>query len=88
MAEAVASVIDNQVNPAVAMHGGRVSLVDVQDNIVYVQLAGGCQGCGMAAVTLKQGIERMLRESFPQIVEVVDVTDHARGTNPYYQAAK
>lgn len=88
LAEAVASVIDNRINPAVAMHGGRVSLVDVQDDIVYVQLAGGCQGCGMATVTLKQGIERMLKESFPQIVEVVDVTDHAGGTNPYYQAAK
>lgn len=88
LAEAVASVIENRINPAVAMHGGRVALVDVRDDVVYVQLAGGCQGCGMASVTLKQGIERMLKESFPQITDVVDVTDHAQGANPYYQAAK
>ncbi len=88
LAEAVSQVIETRINPAVAMHGGRVALVDVQDNVVYVQLAGGCQGCGMATVTLKQGIERMLMEAFPQITEVVDVTDHTSGTNPYYQAAK
>lgn len=86
-AEAVAQVIDTHINPAVAMHGGRVVLVDVQENVIYVELAGGCQGCGMARVTLKQGIERMLKEAFPQITEVVDVTDHSVGTNPYYQAS-
>ncbi len=88
LAEAVAQVIETRINPAVAAHGGRIGLVDVQDNVVYVQLAGGCQGCGMATVTLRQGIERMLKEAFPQIVDVVDVTDHAQGTNPYYQSAK
>ena len=87
-AEQVSQVIDTRINPAVAGHGGRVALVDVKDDIVYVELSGGCQGCGMATVTLKQGIEQMLREAFPQIVEVVDVTDHSVGTNPYYQAAK
>lgn len=88
LAKQVAKVIDTRINPAVASHGGRIGLVDVRDNVVYVQLSGGCQGCGMATVTLKQGIERMLKETFPEIVEVVDVTDHARGTDPYYQAAK
>ncbi len=87
LAQKVAHVIDTRINPAVASHGGHVSLVDVKDNVVYVQLAGGCQGCGMARVTLKQGIERMLREACPEITDVVDVTDHSQGTNPYYQAA-
>lgn len=88
LAERIAQVIETRINPAVAMHGGRIALVDVRDNVVYVQLGGGCQGCGLATVTLKQGIERMLREAFPEIVDVVDVTDHARGSNPYYEQAK
>jgi Fe/S biogenesis protein NfuA len=88
LAQRIAYVIENRINPAVAMHGGRVTLVDVRDNSVYVQLGGGCQGCGMANVTLKQGIERMLKESFPEITDVVDVTDHARGASPYYQAPR
>ncbi len=88
LADRVRDVIEHQINPGVAMHGGHVNLVDVRDNVVYVQLGGGCQGCGMASVTLKQGIERMLSEAVPEVTEVVDVTDHAVGTNPYYQAAK
>jgi Fe/S biogenesis protein NfuA len=88
LAERVAQVIDTRINPAVAGHGGRIGLVDVRDNIVYVELAGGCQGCGLATVTLKQGIEGMLKEAFPEIIEVVDVTDHSMGTDPYYQASK
>jgi Fe/S biogenesis protein NfuA len=88
LAQQISEVIETQVNPAVAMHGGRIGLVDVRDDVVYVQLAGGCQGCGMATVTLKQGVERMLKQMFPQIREVVDVTDHSSGSNPYYQASK
>jgi Fe/S biogenesis protein NfuA len=88
LAEKVAQVIDTRVNPAVAAHGGRIGLVDVRDNIVYVQLSGGCQGCGMATVTLKQGIERMLKEAFPEIIDVVDVTNHSMGADPYYQSSK
>jgi len=86
LAQQVAQVIETRINPAVASHGGRVALVDVRDNVVYVQLAGGCQGCGMAAVTLKQGIERMIKEVFPQVVDVVDVTNHTAGASPYYQS--
>lgn len=88
LAERVRQVIETQVNPGVAMHGGRVQLVDVQESKVFVQMSGGCQGCGMATVTLKQGIERMLRQAVPEITEVVDVTNHAAGTNPYFQSAK
>lgn len=88
LADKVRQVIDHQINPAVASHGGQVSLVDLRDNKVYVQLSGGCQGCGMASVTLKQGIERMIRQHLPEIEEIVDVTNHAAGTNPYFESSK
>ena len=88
LAERVKHVIDQRINPGVAMHGGHVELVDVRDETIFVELSGGCQGCGMARVTLKQGIERMVREMIPEIVDVVDVTDHTAGTNPYFQSAK
>ena len=78
-------VLEERINPAVASHGGHVSLIDVKDKAVYLQLEGGCQGCGMADVTLKQGIEGMIKEAVPEIEEIYDVTDHADGTNPYYQ---
>lgn len=84
VAERVEQVIDEQVNPAVAQHGGQVSLVDVRDDTVYVRMGGGCQGCGMANVTLTQGIERMITDAVPEIENIEDVTDHAAGSNPYY----
>lgn len=85
--ERVAQVIDRRINPAIAQHGGRAMLDRVEDGIAYVQLGGGCQGCGMATVTLDQGIESAILESVPEIRQVVDVTDHAAGENPYYQPA-
>lgn len=88
VAERVAQVIDLQINPSIAMHGGRAELVGVEADTVYVRLEGGCQGCGMAKVTLGQGIEVALRDAVPEISRVVDVTDHAAGTNPYYEPAK
>jgi len=84
----VQSVIDEQVNPGIASHGGRATLIDVKDQVVYVELGGGCQGCAMASVTLKQGVERMIKQAVPQIREVIDSTDHAGGTNPYFESAK
>jgi Fe/S biogenesis protein NfuA len=87
-AQAVQDILDKQINPGVAMHGGHVSLLDVKDDIAYIQLGGGCQGCGMADVTLKQGVEVLIKESVPEIRQVVDTTDHAAGKNPYYQPAK
>lgn len=80
----VQHVVDNMINPAVAMHGGHVTVIDVQDNKVFVALGGGCQGCGAAHYTLKAGIEAMLMEEIPEITEVVDSTDHAAGENPYF----
>jgi Fe/S biogenesis protein NfuA len=85
VAERVRRVLDERINPAVAGHGGQISLVAVKDNIVYVEMLGGCQGCGMARMTLRQGVERMIRQEVPEIVEVQDVTDHVSGVNPYYQ---
>ena len=88
VAERVIHVLDQQINPAIAAHGGHAELVAVEDDTAYLRLSGGCQGCGMASVTLSQGIEVALRESVPEISRVVDVTDHASGANPYYEAAK
>jgi Fe/S biogenesis protein NfuA len=88
LAEQVSQVLIEAVNPAIAAHGGRAELVSVDGTIAYLKLGGGCQGCGMAQVTLKQGIERILKESIPELTDVVDVTDHASGTDPYYQQSK
>ena len=84
----VQHVLDEQINPAVADHGGFVMLLDVKDETAYIQLGGGCQGCGMANVTLKQGVEVMIQRAVPEIKHVIDSTDHASGSNPYYQPAK
>lgn len=86
--QAVQRVIDEEINPAVASHGGWVTLLDVKDDVAYIALGGGCQGCGMVDVTLKQGIEVRIREVVPEIREIIDTTDHAGGKNPYYQPAK
>ncbi len=88
LAQRVLAVLDDQVNPSIAMHGGHAALVAVEEGVVYVRLSGGCQGCGLASVTLSQGIEVALRDSVPEIVSVVDVTDHASGANPFYEPAK
>ena len=88
VAEAVQTVLQEKINPAIAAHGGQVSLVAVEDATAYLRFGGGCQGCGMVNVTLKQGVEKTLFEDVPQITKVMDVTDHAAGTNPYYQSAK
>jgi len=86
--ERVQHLLDTSINPGVAGHGGFVRLMDVQDNVVYLQMGGGCQGCGMADVTLKQGIEHAIRQVVPTVGDVLDVTDHAGGRNPYYSPQK
>ncbi len=85
-AQKVQQVIDEYINPGVAGHGGWVLLKDVKDQDVYVQMGGGCQGCGLAAVTLRQGIERAIREAVPEVKQIFDVTDHEEGDDPYYSA--
>src|SRR5947209_4348532 len=82
----VMQVLDQEINPAIAAHGGYAELVAVEGSIAYLRLSGGCQGCGLAAVTLSQGIEVAILDGVPEITEVIDVTDHASGANPYYEA--
>ena len=77
-------ILQDQINPAVGQHGGYVNLIDVKKNIVYLELGGGCQGCGMAAVTLRKGVEKAIRDAVPEVGEILDITDHAAGRNPYY----
>ena len=84
LAGRVQEVLDDRVNPGLAAHGGVVSLVDIQGDRVVLSFGGGCQGCGMADVTLKEGISVQLKQQIPEIAEVVDVTDHAAGENPYF----
>jgi Fe/S biogenesis protein NfuA len=86
LAEKIVQVIDKQINPQIADHGGHVSLIDVKGTEVIIQMGGGCQGCGMANVTLKNGVEVALKEAIPDITAVYDVTDHASGKNPYYKS--
>jgi Fe/S biogenesis protein NfuA len=88
VAQRLLQVLEEQINPAIAAHGGRADLVAVEADTAYLRLSGGCAGCGLAAVTLSQGIEVAIRDSVPEIVNIVDVTDHASGTNPYYEPAK
>ena len=83
--EQIQHVLDEEVNPMVASHGGVVSLLEVKDHNAYLEFGGGCQGCGMIDVTLKQGVEVMIKSQIPEIEAIYDVTDHAGGTNPYYQ---
>lgn len=86
--QAIKRVLDDEVNPQIAMHGGHIALVDVIEDTAYVRLEGGCQGCGMASVTLKQGVEGAIMQVAPSITQVLDTTDHAGGENPYYQPGK
>jgi Fe/S biogenesis protein NfuA len=85
LAQAVQEVLDTQINPGIAMHRGFVTLLDVKDGVAYITFGGGCQGCSMVDVTLKQGVEVKILEAIPEIKQVLDTTDHAGGTNPYYQ---
>ncbi|HEV2311150.1 MAG TPA: NifU family protein [Acidimicrobiia bacterium] len=88
VAQAVLTVLESEINPAIAAHGGRADLVAVDDGIAYVRMSGGCQGCGLAAVTLSQGIEVAILDAVPEVTSVMDVTDHAAGDSPYYESAK
>jgi len=83
IADRVREVLDVQVNPTIAAHGGMISLVNVKETDIFVEMSGGCQGCALSRMTLRQGVERMLREAIPELTAVHDITDHAEGENPY-----
>jgi len=78
-------VIDEKINPMVAQHGGAIHLVDYANKTAFIRMSGGCQGCSSSKLTLQQGVERELFAAIPRIQQVVDVTEHEQGDNPYYQ---
>ena len=84
LAGRVQEILDDRVNPSLAAHGGVVSLVDIQETRVVLSFGGGCQGCGLADTTMKEGVAAQLKQQIPEISEVVDATDHTSGENPYY----
>lgn len=84
VAQKVQQIIDEHINPGIAGHGGWVLLKDVADKKAILQMGGGCQGCGLSAVTLRQGIETAILEAVPEIEGIEDITDHDEGENPYY----
>lgn len=81
----VQELLDRQINRSIAAHGGRISIVDVRDGNLFIAMSGGCQGCAASQVTLRQGFEIMARRVAPEIVEILDTTDHAVGENPFYR---
>jgi len=83
--ETIEKLFQEEVNPAIAAHGGRVELADVEGTKIYLRLGGGCQGCSSATVTLRQGIEKAIRAALPDVTEIHDITDHTAGANPYYK---
>ncbi len=84
----VQNLLNEEINPMVASHGGFIEVTDVKESDLYLNMGGGCQGCGMAAVTLRQGVEQLLRERVPEVRNIFDATDHASGENPYYSAER
>ncbi len=84
IADKVQEILDEQVNPSIASHGGKILLVDVQGTEILMEMTGGCQGCAMSKMTLRQGVERMIRQAVPEVTAIHDVTDHASGQNPYF----
>jgi Fe-S cluster biogenesis protein NfuA len=84
IADKVQELLDQQVNPSIASHGGKILLADVQGTEIYMEMTGGCQGCAMSRMTLRQGVEKMIRQAIPEITAIHDITDHASGENPYF----
>ena len=82
----VETIINDEVAPSVASHGGSIRVVDVKDNVVLLEMGGGCQGCSSATATLKFGVEAAIRRAVPEVGEIIDTTDHTAGANPYYTA--
>ncbi len=81
----VEEILNSMINPAIAAHGGQIELIDVKHNDIFIRMSGGCQGCASSKATLKQGVERTLRQEIPDLGGIYDVTDHAGGENPYYR---
>lgn len=84
IASRVQDILDSEINPSISAHGGHIELLDIIENKAFVRMSGGCQGCSSAKATLKQGVEVRIKELVPEILEIIDTTDHAGGSNPYY----
>ncbi len=85
--EVVQDLLDHETNPSIASHGGKISIVKVKDRKLYIEMSGGCQGCAASEVTLRQGFELMVRRVAPEVIGIIDATDHAAGTSPFYKHA-
>jgi Fe/S biogenesis protein NfuA len=85
LADRVKTVLDAEINPAIASHGGSITLVGVEGTEIYLEMGGGCQGCAMSRMTLRQGVERMVRQAVPEVTIIHDVTDHSSGENPFFE---
>lgn len=84
LADKLQQLLDRHINPSLAAHGGYAQLERVEDTVVYISMGGGCQGCAMSAATLREGITAMISQALPEVTQVIDVTDHEAGENPYY----
>ena len=84
VADKVRQLLAEAINPSLASHGGFADLVGVEDTSVFITMGGGCQGCSMSAATLREGIQVAIKEAIPEVTEVIDVTDHEAGDNPFY----
>ena len=84
LAERVTDLLNRQVNPSIAAHGGEIRLAGVQDTEIYLEMMGGCQGCAMSRLTLRQGVEKMIHQSIPEVTAIHDITDHQAGENPFF----
>jgi Fe-S cluster biogenesis protein NfuA len=84
MIRQIEKLFDEMVRPALAAHGGNIELIDIDNNKIFVKMSGGCQGCASSTATLKDGVERLVKQNYPEIQEIVDLTDHNSGDNPYY----
>ncbi len=82
----IQQILDAEINPGVAMHGGVIDLIDVKGATAYIHMGGGCQGCSSASATLRQGVESTILKQVPEVTRILDSTDHAAGENPYYRA--
>ena len=87
LAERVKTVLETEINPAIASHGGSITLVGVENTEIYLEMGGGCQGCAMSRMTLREGVERMVRQAVPEVTVIHDVTDHASGENPFFEGS-
>jgi len=84
----IQEVLDKQINPGIAGHGGNVAIERLEGETLYLSMGGGCQGCASAALTLRQGVEQMILAAVPEVKQIIDITDHAAGENPYYKASQ